>query len=762
MLTRARSNWLIVAAMLTLGVLIAISPTGGALDRALGAARYGAIHRQASGQVVVVEMDARSAAAIKRWPWSRKNYAEVVDRLRRAGAASIVFDIDFSSSSDLAGDEAFAAALSRASGLVALPTFGQDAGSADRRTIDALPIASLRRHVALASVSIAPDADGQVRMMPLGTMTEGTPRPSLSAFIAQRSGAAGAEFPIDMSIDPATIPRLSFIDVRNGAFDEAAVRGRNVLIGATAVEMGDRYGTPNWGVIPGVIVQAMAAETLLRGVPQSSGPYLPLLLASFGIVLIVRARNSAGIMLRTCGAALAVTVVVLVAQHVLLTYYPLAAALGVVLLTGMVCTLRDAVDRFRTQRTTDETTGLPNLRVFESAASMGERDAVIVVLLDNYESVLAVLGSRLAADAILRIADRLALISQDNTVYRTSERQLTLRVAADSDLDGMLDGLRTILLRPVEVGGRRIDISLALGVSADMAAPLERRHADAAMAAEQAARDGVFWRYSDASEEQLVRSITLMGELDDALSANLIEVYYQPKFSLRQNRIGSVEALVRWPHPERGFIPPDVFVSLAERTNRIETLTLYVLRRVIRDLPVWRGANDVTAAINISAKLLSTATFNNQVEAILSAARVPADSLIFEVTESAAMSNPACAIAALRHYREMGIAVSMDDYGTGQSTLTYLRQLPLNELKIDRSFVQNAHLNRSDAVLVQSTITLAHELNLKVVAEGVEDVGCLEFLRVAGCDMIQGYIISPAVSLADLPSLIEKPAVFAA
>ena len=748
MFDRRTSSWAILGAATLVGLVLAIMPLGGALDRAMSPTRFGVFHRVASGNVVVVEMDAQSAAVIKRWPWSRTNYAAVVDKLRQAGVASIVFDVDFSSPADAAGDAAFAAALARADGLVALPTFGQSATSTDQRTIDALPIPVLRSHAALASVSIRPDADGQVRTMPFATVTAGVPRPSLSAYIAQRSGTAGQDFPIDMSIDPATIPRLSFIDVRNGKFDSARLRGRNILIGATAIEMGDRYGTPQWGVIPGVIVQAMAAETLLRGVPVNGDPLIPFALAVIAMIAIVRTRTGTNIFLAACGAQVLFVVLLLIAQHVLLVSYPLATALGMILFAGLACGAREVSARFQTQRMIDEATGLPNAKSLQATVAGEGVRTLAVTHLDNYDNLLAVLGSRQTADVVMRVADRLALIAQGGAIYRTSDHQLAFILSSDAPADDTLEGLRAILLQPIEVAGRRVDVAVSLGVASGEVRGIERLVVDATLAADDALRSGIFWKRSAADDGDLERSISLMGELDEALAADQIEVFYQPKYNLREDRITSVEALVRWRHPERGFVGPDNFIPLAEKTNRIGPLTLYVLNRVARDLAGWREQHgDVTAAVNISAKLLSSGSFNSEVEAILHASGVPATALVFEVTESAAMSDPASAVAALQRYRDLGIAVSMDDYGTGQSTLTYLRQLPLSELKIDRSFVQHAHTNRNDAVLVRSTIQLAHELGLKVVAEGVEDLECLVFLRECGCDLIQGYFISQPLPL---------------
>lgn len=760
-----RSNWAIVGMAALVGLLFALLPIGTAIDRTLSAARFALVPHSASGKVVVVEMDAQSARAIKRWPWSRSHYAKVIDRLRQAGATTIVFDVDLSSSADAAGDTSFANALKRATGLVALPTFGQSAGSTDQRTIDALPLPMFRTPVALASVSIQPDSDGQVRAMPFGTITAGVPRPSLSAYIAQRSGPVNVGFPIDMSIDPSTIPRLSFVAVRDGMFDPRHVRGRTALVGATAVEMGDRYATPLWGVIPGVVVQAMAAETLLRGIPIDGGGTMPFLLAFAIVTGIIRTRGAA--LVAAVGSALVFAfVVALLAQHALLVIYPLATPLVMIGFTGCACGIREVAGRFRTQRLVDAATGLPNGLSLIAEQHAATACTLVVVQLVNYDSLVAVIGSRSSADVLLRVADRLALVASEGRVYRTADRQLAFVLPQDEPVDDTLDGLRSILLQAVEVLGRKVDVAVALGVATsammEVAVGIERLLADAGLAAEHALQSGSFWRGSVADDDDLERSISLMGELDTALVDGGIEVFYQPKYDLRSAQIISTEALVRWRHVTRGFIGPDLFIPLAEKTNRIAPLTLHVLQTVVHDLSQWRTQHGkVTAAVNISANLLSDSAFNAAVERILLTSKVPTAALVFEVTESAAMSDPISAIAALERYRDLGIALSMDDYGTGQSTLMYLKQLPLNELKIDRSFVQHAHINRADGVLVRSTIDLAHDLGLKVVAEGVEDRACLDFLKTCNCDVIQGYYISRPLALPQLLTLLADQSMLA-
>ena len=752
-----RSSWLILLLALVLGIVLAGSGLETAADRALMPLRFAAAGRDASGKVAIVEMDADSAATIRRWPWSRAHYAPVVDRLRRAGAASIVFDVEFSSAGDEAGDRAFAAALARAGGLVALPTFGQSAGSHDRRTIDALPIPLLRDHVALASVSIAPDADGQVRTMPFGTVTAGTPRPSLSAFIAGRSGVAGHDFPVDFSIDPTSIPRLSFVAVRDGRFDPSAVRGRNVLIGATAIEMGDRFATPRWGIVPGVVVQALAAETLLHGVPAYGWSPLMTLVATLVVAAMVACRTTVRSVVVAVVAAGAIMAGALIAQHRFLVTYPIAVALAQIAAATGACLVRDVAGRFRTQRTIDEATGLGNARALLQPCKDQGAAILAVAQIGNHDTLRAVLGPRGVADMVVRVSERLALIAVEGRVYRPADHHLAFLLPADQAIDDTLHGLRAILLQPVEVGGRRVDVSVTIGVASDSRAAMERLLSDAALAADEARASEQFWSRAAPDIAGLERSISLMGELDQAIGDGDIKVFYQPKYHLRDARVTGVEALVRWRHPTRGFIGPDLFIPVAEKTNRIAPLTLHVLSQVVSDLAALRTEHpDFTAAINISAKLLSAAAFNGDVERIIAAAGIPTSALVFEVTESAAMSDAAAAVAALRRYRDLGIAVSMDDYGTGQSTLTYLRQLPLSELKIDRSFVQHAHCNRDDAVLVRSTIDLAHQLGLRVVAEGVEDADCLSFLADHDCDVVQGYFISRPLPCSELTRFLKK------
>lgn len=761
LLKRLRNHWRVAAVVLScaLGIATGASGWGIGVDQAIRQLGWGLRSRPASGNLHIVEIDARSIATVDHWPWPRGQYARVVDQLRVAGAASITFDVDFSSPSAPAQDAALAAALARAGDKVVLPTFSQRADSGTAGWTDSLPIAPLRAHAALAAVTVQPDADGLVRRMPFGTVTDGLPRPSLSAMVAGVNGSADTDFPIDFAIDPASIPRHSFVDIRDGRFDPAAIRGKAIVIGATAVELGDRYAVPNHGVVPGVAIQSLAAETLRRGIPRESGWQLPLLLALGLGVLILRARSRLQLVV-TLGSVPALLIgATLLIDGLLQRVFPLAPALVATATVGAAALTMRVLAAARRRRLHDAETGLPNRHALNDALQSYPAEGVLAAHIADFDKLAAALGAAATAELVKRVRDRVALVSQGSTVYRVEDRVLAWRCYDKSDLEQRVATLRMAMLSPIDVAGRRVDVNIAIGFAEEVGAGRsDRIIAHAGLAAAKALASGSGWHAHHSEDDEAIdRELSLLGELDEAIERGELQVAYQPKLDLAENRITSVEALVRWQHPVRGLLRPDLFIPLAERNDRIAGLTLYVLAQTIADLRSWRGqGHAVTGAVNISAKLLNSAEFTAALRALVERSGVEPAWLTFEVTESAAMNDPAGAAAALRSFRQMGIAISMDDYGTGQSTLSYLKQLPLSELKIDRSFVQFAHQNRGDGVLVRSTINLAHELGLKVVAEGVEDAECLDFLKTIGCDMAQGYFVSRPIPAREVEVLFAS------
>ena len=742
-------------ALLVIVALTAMSGTFRPFEHRLEETTFAVFERPASGQVHVVEMDAASMAAIQSWPWPREHYANAVAQLDAAGVRSISFDVDFSGASpDPAQDQMFGAAIAAARAPIALPTFAQNAGFREGRKLDSLPVAELREHAHLASVSVVPDADGFVRRMPLGTMTSNLPRPSIAAFVAGRAGAVEESFPIDFAVSTATIPRHSFIAIERGEFDPASLRGKDVIIGATAVELGDRYPVPRHGVIPGVIVQALAAETLAESVPGYGSWPAPLLATGLLAVLVMAARQRSIVVLRWVLSSGAVVVIWLGARLLAATWFEIVPALVLLVLAAA---LRMAILTHRLAeqgRRIDAESGLPNRRALDSSRDAESALYFIAAQIDDFDSLKLAVGDDNFGELLRRIAARLQVTGSAGTIYRTEDRTLVWSTPLTiTDLEPQLAGLRAVMRSPIEVAGHRLGVSLTFGV-----APAEAptAPANAAHAASLAKRSGKPWRlHAEGEGESAAQQFSLLGELDDALRDGQIRPYYQPKLNLAIGQIDAVEALVRWHHPVRGMLPPDSFIPAIEESGRIDDLTLAMLAQSIDDMRRWcdRGLV-IGVAVNISAGLLTSENFASRAMALIARAGAPARRLTFEVTESAQFEDTDKAVAMLEQFRDSGIRISMDDYGTGQSTLNYLKLLPVSELKIDRMFVQHAHVDRGDAMLVRSTVQLAHEMGIKVVAEGIEDAACLAFLKDIGCDYAQGYFIGRPLPADDLAALV--------
>jgi EAL domain-containing protein (putative c-di-GMP-specific phosphodiesterase class I) len=269
--------------------------------------------------------------------------------------------------------------------------------------------------------------------------------------------------------------------------------------------------------------------------------------------------------------------------------------------------------------------------------------------------------------------------------------------------------------------------------------------------------------YDPAEDPYDPDRLSLIGDLRDAIGAGDLELHYQPKFATGDLHLIGVEALVRWNHPTRGQLAPGAFIPLAEHTGLIRPLTLEVLRTAARQWRAWHLEGfAVTMAVNLSVANLLDAQLIDDVARILTEEQMPAEHLVFEITESTVMTDPKRTIAMLERLAAMDIRLSIDDYGTGHSSLAYLRRLPVHELKIDRAFVQHLAIDDSDFQIVRSTIALGHSLGLRVVAEGVEDARTLALLQEHACDLVQGFLLGhpvpPEALLDQLRTATSHPA----
>jgi diguanylate cyclase (GGDEF)-like protein len=427
----------------------------------------------------------------------------------------------------------------------------------------------------------------------------------------------------------------------------------------------------------------------------------------------------------------------------------------------------------RRQATTDELTGLANRRFLyeclRRALAAGKREGSPVTLviadLDGFKELNDTLGHH-AGDLLLkqvgprvrdclRAGDTLARLGGDEFAV------LMPRMDADAAIE-VVERIRATLDRAFAVRGLTVHIEASIGLAsfpehADDPDSLVQR-ADVAMYQAKASRSG-YDVYSPDRDLHSRDRLSLLGELRRAIEAGELLLHYQPKADLVTGQVTGVEALVRWQHPQRGLLPPGEFIPPAEQTALMRPLTLHVLESALRQNRLWLNQGiDLGVAINLSIPNLLDLRLPDDVQRLLDDSRLPPYRLQLEVTENIIMADPARVIAVLDRLRGIGVGLSLDDFGTGSSALSYLKRLPIDEVKIDRSFVIGMKHSKADGIIVRSTTELAQRLGLRVVAEGVEDAGTWQTLSAMGCEEAQGFHLQRALPADELTAWLADEA----
>src|SRR5919201_1832624 len=462
----------------------------------------------------------------------------------------------------------------------------------------------------------------------------------------------------------------------------------------------------------------------------------------------------------------------------------LALLLGLALIYA-VLSLNSASSKLRGQaeklrRHADETeylahhdglTGLPNRILLRDRAHQailyqarrGGRIAIMVMDIDGFKEVNDGLGHN-GGDQLLRdVADRIRSTLRDSdTAARLGGDEFAVLLPEVADADASVHvatRIRRALQQPFQIQAVTVSVDTSIGIvlypdhGADYEELLQR--ADVAMYAAKQTRTGHRLHTSEVEDSYRAR-LGLASDLHDAIARGTLDLYYQPQASLRTGAIVAVEALARWTHPQHGSIPPDVFIPLAERSGAIRALTLRVIRDALTQAAILRKAGiDLHTSVNLSTRDLLDMQLSGEIERALLDSGMPASRLEVEITESVIMADPERARAVLAQLRSMGIRVTIDDFGTGYSSLGYLKRLAVDQLKIDKAFVLNMIQDATAAVIVRSTIELAHNLGLTVVAEGVEDAAVWTRLAELGCDTAQGYHLCPPIPRGRLTTWLE-------
>jgi diguanylate cyclase len=432
--------------------------------------------------------------------------------------------------------------------------------------------------------------------------------------------------------------------------------------------------------------------------------------------------------------------------------------------------LQRQADEQRHRALHDELTGLPNRRhLYErladqmGAAAMADGFSLLLLDLNRFKEVNDVLGHHSGDHLLCQVAERFTReIRDEDLLARLGGDEFAVLVSGRAGPEAGLELARRLnraLDREFLLSDVPVHVEASIGIARypqdgrDATALL--RCADAAMYAAKALSSELELFDGERDDHSPTR-LKRLGELRQALDREELVLHYQPKLRLGTGRIVGLEALVRWMHPEQGLLPPGEFVPLAEQTGLIKPLTSFVLRSALHQLAAWRQAgHELSIAVNVSERSLLDPEFPTEVAELLEATGVPPARLELEITEGTIMADPERAAAVLRRLDELGVALSLDDFGTGYSSLSRLRELPISEIKIDRSFAARIETDERDVAIMRSTIELGHNLGCSVVAEGLETAAALDRVAALGCDTGQGFHIARPLDAQAITSWLD-------
>ena len=711
----------------------------------LRAARNSFHEHKASGDIVVVTIDEQSLRQVGNWPWARRYDGQMVDRLMQAGAKRVFFDINFSYPSNPADDRAFADAIQR-SGQVSLFVRSRAGRYGSTSPVQDRPLPELTKHARLALGTVRYNYQNAAWDLPYSAMLNGKKVRSFAAALANVDGPAGASFPVDYSIKVSSIPTYSAADLLSGRIPRSRLAGKDVVIGLGSDILNDVFFIPGYGRGYGVYIQTLGAETLKKGQPVDLGWIPAFLLGIAAATLAVSRKRSSerGIVLLGSVVAMLVTPGFLESN---LFFADITPGLFVLLTTAIGL----GWQRYLTRGLVNPLSNLPNLNALRANRN-SRQEALVAARLTNFEEIVANLPRDNERELIEQIVARLKVGSPGRVLYQGDAGIFAWFEDSRQPFGNHLEALYALFRNPARVAGLSVDLNISFGVEVGSGRSIQNRLASALVAADEAAHDGLKWKYHDPETlENASWKLSMLSQLDDAIDRGEVWVAYQPKLDLATKRIVGAEALARWTHPEKGPIAASEFVAAAEQHNRIGKLTDFVLEKAVAAAAqINRRSVDFDIAVNLSARLLSDKGFTLRLSALLARHSLPARHLTLELTETAALAGSGEGLDMISRLRDLGVNIAIDDYGTGLSTLDYLKKIPANEIKIDQSFVKSMADNRSDRLMVQSTIGLAHSLGRRVVAEGVEHRDILDLLIEMGCDIAQGFAIGRPMSIDSL------------
>lgn len=553
-------------------------------------------------------------------------------------------------------------------------------------------------------------------------------------------GDQDERFAIDYSINPRSVPYINF-DFEEQSDLTLTVSGKSIVLGYESTINQNHLrilGFKGYFGLPTIIT--LGAETLKQGQPRYIDWYWIFILALLcGLCLLSLSKTSWQIMIGV------ITIISLVILTIVLNSMSIYAAVScsVMFILFVTCysVYRSTKNKNSKENLIHPDSNLPSLNALR-LSSQSDRP-LIVARISGFDELMGLLSS----DERKTLASRLSSLAvPDSELWHGEDGHFYWFAKSDQDsrLSEHLESFGLILRNGFSIGNFPVSLQAVFGVDLRTEAGWSDRILGANLSAKRASAAGKTWMtYEEADKAETAWSITRLSELDQAIRTGQVYADLQPKVALGSGRITGVEALARWTHPIRGPVRPDEFIAAAENGNRIKELTIAVMNSALTSVQsAVHDDPDFKLSINITPSMLTDFTLPHTISALLAKYEIAPENLILEITESTAFADNETSVKSMHDLVDMGVTLSIDDYGTGNSTLDYLRKIPAQELKIDRKFISNISSNNADHMLVQSTIKLAHELNMSVVAEGVEDSHILDALQAMGCDQVQGYLIS--------------------
>ncbi|NVE94839.1 EAL domain-containing protein [Altererythrobacter lutimaris] len=686
----------------------------------------------------------------------RVELANVLRRLDEAGVEQVYVDFVFDEAGNVESDQALAQAVAALEGRIAFVSETVQTLDGEGTVTHTIP--EIRGS---APELIDPDYSGVLRLtwfIPRGEQIEGNAYETLASALLRGEADVANPIMVDYAIPIRDITTAKFTDLLNGTADEttlASLKGRKVVLGPSRANADATAHIPGIRDVPRGIVSIYAAESHLAGRDHHI-PALPLTMAVLlSLILCCAIVHKKA---RRFGYTFIATAVpgLLIYSYFSGTRVEIAYAgflLGVFLLFRL---------RFHWQRRAsllDEETGLGTLRALESKLAQNPGDGYAVVAkVHGYERVLKLLPAGLQPTYVRKIAERLKATEPELEVYTGAHYFAWHSTDTNaSSLEDHLNGLRALFSTPLDIGGTPIDVGITFGTA--RTGQNGERALPAAMAAVEEtseAHEPVRFAVESSTDDGLW-DISLRSRIDAAMNNGEVYCLYQPKYALGTESVTGVEALVRWDDHERGPIPPMVFVQESEKAGRIEQLTRYVLQSACTAGRLLHSRGHmITVSVNVSAIQCSDMAIVSTVEETLKASGFPARYLVLEVTETARIRDFSKAARVLEQLKQLGVKLSMDDFGVGMANYQTFYELPFDELKIDRLFIKDIQTDEKARAIASSLVQMGSEARITVTAEGVENPEDLTILEEIGCTQVQGYAISRPITLPNLLDFLEK------